>query len=151
MDECKFSKCMLLSGVKLGDFGSSPLVNSLYRQLVGSLLYLTYFRLDLYYAVGDVARYMHETHEIHWKETKRILQYVQGTMNSRVHYVASSPLELVGFYVFDWDGNINDRISNGPIYLSKNEQHIISLTLADAEYRGPVNEATQCVWLEGIL
>ena len=39
MTKCKATKCTFISGVKLGDFGSSPLVdNSLYRQLVGTLL-----------------------------------------------------------------------------------------------------------------
>ena len=71
MVECKASKCPFLSRVKLGDFGSSPLVdNSLYRQLVGSLLYLTHCRPDLYYVVGVVARYMQEPHHIHWKVEK---------------------------------------------------------------------------------
>ena len=57
--ECKEAKCPFLSGVKLGDFGSSPLVdNSLYRQLVGRVLYLTHSWTDLYYAVGVVKIYM---------------------------------------------------------------------------------------------
>ena len=39
MVECKSSKCPFLSVVKLGDFGSSPLVvNSLYQWLVGSVI-----------------------------------------------------------------------------------------------------------------
>ena len=43
MAECKASKCPFLSGIKLGEFGASPLVdNSLYKQLVGRLLYLTH-------------------------------------------------------------------------------------------------------------
>ena len=43
MAECKTSKCPFLSSIKLGEFGASPLVdNSLYRQLVGRLLYLTH-------------------------------------------------------------------------------------------------------------
>ena len=38
MAECKSSKLPFILGVKLGEFGSSPLVdNSLYRKLVGSL------------------------------------------------------------------------------------------------------------------
>ena len=59
MAECKETKCPFLSGIKLGEFGESPLVdNSLYRQLVGSLLYLTKSQPDLEYVVGVVARYM---------------------------------------------------------------------------------------------
>ena len=55
MAECKESKCPFLSGIKLGDFGASPLVDSsLYIQLVGRLLYLTQSRPDLEYAVGVV-------------------------------------------------------------------------------------------------
>ena len=98
MDEFKGAKCPFLSGVKLGVFDSSPLVdNSLYRQLVGILLYLTHSRPDLAYAVGVVSRYMQEPREIHWKAAKRILHYVQKTKHFRIHYATSSPLELVGF------------------------------------------------------
>ena len=34
-----------------------------------------------------------------------ILHYAQGIKHFRVHYVASSPLELVGFTDSDWDGD----------------------------------------------
>ena len=101
--------CPFLSGVKLGDFGSSPLVdNSLYRQLVGSLLYFMHSQPDLDYLVGFVASYMQEPHEIHWKYAKRVMHYVQGTKHFRIHYAASSPLELVGFIDFDWVGGFID-------------------------------------------
>ena len=85
--------------------------SSLYRQLVMSLLYLTRSQIYLEYVVGVVSRYMNNTHEIHWKESKRILHYVQGTKHFRVHYVAVSPLELVGFFDSDWAGDTNDRNS----------------------------------------
>ena len=59
MAECKEFKFLFLSGIKLGDFGASPLVdNSLYKKLVGSLLYLTKYRIDFDYVVCDVAIYM---------------------------------------------------------------------------------------------
>ena len=118
-------KCPFLSGVKLGDFGSSPLVdNSLYRQLVGNFLHLTHSRPDLDYAVGVFARYMKYPHEIHWKDAKRILNYVQGTKHFGIHYDASSPLELVGLTDLDWAEDSTERkstssyvfmLSHGPI------------------------------------
>ena len=85
-------------GIKLGEFGASPLVdNSLYIQLVGSLLYLTHSRPNFSYVVGAIARYMQEPHEIHWNYAKMIFHYVQGTKHFGIQFVASSPLELVGF------------------------------------------------------
>ena len=59
MVECKETKCPFLLGVKLGDFGSSPLENiSLYQKLVGILLYITHSRPDFSYEVDVVSRYM---------------------------------------------------------------------------------------------
>ena len=59
MDEFKVTKFPFILGIKLGEFGESPFVdNSLYKQLVGSLLYLTHSRPYLEYVVGFVVRYM---------------------------------------------------------------------------------------------
>ena len=52
---------------------------------------------------------MHQPHELHWKASKNILQYVQGTKSFGVHYAASSSLELVGYSYLDWAGDPNDR------------------------------------------
>ena len=63
-----------LSGAKRKDGEETSLVdNTLYRQLVGSLLYLTHSIPDLSYAVGAVSRFMQELHELHWKAAKHIL------------------------------------------------------------------------------
>ena len=52
MKYCKPSKTPFHSGVKLEEAGSSPMVNNtLYRQLIGCLLYITHNRPDLYYVV----------------------------------------------------------------------------------------------------
>jgi hypothetical protein len=74
MTDCKSSLTPFLSGVRLEDGRDTPLVeNTLYKQLVGSLLYLTHSRPDLSYAVGAVSRFMQEPHELHWKVAKCIL------------------------------------------------------------------------------
>ena len=39
----------------------------------------------------------------------------------------------------------------GPIIWSSKKQSAIALSSIEAEYRGVVNVATQCLWLQGIL
>ena len=143
MDECKASKCSFLSRIKLGEFGPSLLVNnSLYKQLVGILLYFTHFWPNFEYFIGIISRYMQKPHEIHWKDSKRILHYVQGTRHFRVHYVAGFPLELVGFTDSNWVGDPIEKkstscyvfmLSHGSICYSSKKQHTISLSLAEVE------------------
>ena len=112
MDECKASKSPFIFGIKLHEFGNSPLVDfTLYRKLVGNLLYLTHTRPNLSYVVSVVARHMYQKHELHWKESKIILQYVQATKNFGVHYSASASLQLAGFSDSDWAGDPTDRNS----------------------------------------
>jgi hypothetical protein len=77
MTDCNSAPTPFLSGVKIEDGGMTPLVdNTLYRKLVGILMYLTHSKPDLSYAVGTVSRFMQEPHELHWKDVKRILRYV---------------------------------------------------------------------------
>ena len=77
---------------------STPLENNtMYRQLVGCLLDLNHTRPDIYYVVSVTSRHMDQPHEIHWREAKRTLNFVQGTKTHGIHYVAQSSLELVAF------------------------------------------------------
>ena len=59
MKDCKASKTPFLSGVKLEEADSSPMVNNtLYRQLIGCLLYLTHTR-PLYLLCSKFGFYIH--------------------------------------------------------------------------------------------
>ena len=77
MEYCKPTPSPFQSGVKLSVSCTSPEVDAtLYRQLVGKLLYLTHTRPDLSFVVGLVARFMQNPRESHWKAAKRILRYI---------------------------------------------------------------------------
>ena len=55
MSECKAAESPFLAGIKLHEFENSQLVDfTLYRQLVGSMLYLTHTRPDLSYDVSSI-------------------------------------------------------------------------------------------------
>ena len=85
-----------------------PMDCTIYRQLIGSLLYLTHSQLDICYAMNYVSIYMQHPHDLHWKAAKRILQYIQGTRTYDIHYATDSELELVGYIDSDWVGDSID-------------------------------------------
>jgi hypothetical protein len=149
MTNYKSALTPFLSGAKLEDGRETPLVDStLYKQLVGNLLYLTHSRPNLSYEIGAVSRFMQELHEIHWKDTKCILRYVQGSITFRIHYATESTLDLIKLTDFNWASNNTDRKSisgyslsfgSGPIYWSRKKQASISLYLVEVEYKVVVN------------
>lgn len=53
---------------------------TIYRQIVGSLIYLTLIRPDIAYAVGIVSRFMQDPKRTHLEAVRRILRYVKGTV-----------------------------------------------------------------------
>ena len=141
--------------------GSTPLVDrTFYRQLIGSLLYLTHSRTDLSYVVNDVASFMQEPHELCCKETKHILHYVQGTREFGIHYYVGAQLDLIGFIDSYWAGDSINRKSTlcllfmlvpGPICWSGKKQVALSLSSPKADYRGDVNATILEVCLHGIV
>jgi hypothetical protein len=112
MEDCKPAPSPFQSGVKLVSTCTSPKVDAtLYRQLVGILLYLTHTRPDISFVVDLVTWYMQIPHEIHWKATKRIHRYVYGTIQFGIHYSSGGNPLLVGFTDLDWVDNPDDQKS----------------------------------------
>eukprot|EP00253_Pinus_taeda_P010754 PITA_10754 len=161
MEDCKPTPSPFQSGVNLLVSCTSPDVDAtLYRQLVGKLLYLTHPRPDLSFVVGLVARFMQNPRESHWKAAKRILRYVRGTVQFGIHYSAKAAPLLVGFTDSDWAGDPDDRkstagyvftLGSGPITWACKKQAAISLSSAEAEYRGAVEASKEALWLRQIL
>ena len=60
--------------------------SSLYRSMIGNLLYLTASRPDISYSVGVCARYQANPKESHMIALKRIIKYVKSTTNFGVWY-----------------------------------------------------------------
>ena len=103
-------KTPFLSRVKLEEAKSTLLENNtMYRQLVCCILYLTHIRPDTSYVVSVESRHMEKPHDIHWREENKILHFVQGTKTHGIHYVAKSDLDLVGFTDSDWASDSTDR------------------------------------------
>ena len=112
MDECKPSCIPLQQNSKLQmDDGSKYADATLYKQLVGSLIYLTTTRPDLAYPVSVLSQFMTQPHYNHWLAAKGVLRYLQGTSNFGVSYSDSFDVSLTGYTDSDSAGNLDDRRS----------------------------------------
>lgn len=104
-------------GTRLMIDTNTPFVyTSSYRQLVGSLNYLTLTRLDIAYSVGLVSRYMSKPQQSHLKVAKRILRYIKGTLNYALFYDANADFTLKGYSDSDLGGDPNDGRSTSGYY-----------------------------------
>eukprot|EP01018_Ginkgo_biloba_P015850 Gb_34468 [translate_table: standard] len=99
-------------GVKLSKEDERKNVDStLYKSLVGSLMYLTAIRPDIMYVVSLISRFMENPHDTHLQVGKRILRYVKGTTNHGIFYEKNDALKLAGYTDSDWVRNKDDRKS----------------------------------------
>ncbi|XP_039140591.1 secreted RxLR effector protein 161-like [Dioscorea cayenensis subsp. rotundata] len=112
MLDCKTEPTPMNANEKLSlDDGSGDANAGKYRNLVGSLLYLTHTRPDLMYAVSVVARFMHCPSMHHLGAVKRIMHHIAGTINLGLLYERTDKLKLMGYTDNDWGGLIDDQKS----------------------------------------
>ena len=95
---------------------------TLYRSIIGSLLYLTASRPDIAFSVGVCARYQAAPKESHLTAVKRIITYVNGTPDYGLWYSNDSNACLVGYLDANWARSVDDRksTSGGCFYLGNN-------------------------------
>ena len=85
-------------GLKLSKNDESPNVDpTLFKRLVGSLLYLTATRPDIMHGFSLISRFMDKPKETHWKDVMRILRYIAGTKNFELLCAHSNHYKLIGY------------------------------------------------------
>ncbi|KAL6580932.1 hypothetical protein OROMI_006855 [Orobanche minor] len=139
------------------DEAGKPVDQSLYRKLIGSLLYLTASRPDIQFAVGVCARYKVKPKESHFTMDKRILKYVKGTLDAGLWYPKEGGFDLVGYNDSDLGGCKLDRKSTsgtchflGPRLVSQfsKKQLANSLSTAKSEYYAAGSCCMQILWMQ---
>ena len=99
MQDCKPVSTPISIGVKLAkDEDSEKEDDSMYRSLIGSLLYLTASRPDILFVVGLLSRFMHVL-ETHLTAAKRVLRYIKGTSKFGIFFPTSAEvtMNLIGY------------------------------------------------------
>jgi len=101
-------KLSATDGVKLGPDDATR-----FRSVVGALQYLTLTRPDISFSVNKVCQFLHQPTTVHWSTVKRILRYVQGTLNLGLKARPSQSMMVSAFSDADWAGCPDDRCSTG--------------------------------------
>ena len=134
--------------------------SSLYRGMIGSLLYLTTNRPDISYSVGVCARYQANPKESHMIVLKRIIKYVKTTVDFGVWYSKDRNDVFAGYSDADWAKNADDKksTSGGCFYVGNNlvfwmskKHNSISLSTVEAEYIAADSCCTQLLWMQKLL
>ena len=133
---------------------------TLYRSMIGCLLYLTASRPNIAFSVGVCYRFQSNPKVSHLNAVKRVIKYVGGTCDYGLFYSKESNLSLAGFYDSDWASNADDRKSTtgGCFYVGANlfawmnkKQNYVSLSTAEAEYIAAGSCCSQLLWMKNVL
>ena len=161
MEDCKHSLTPLHEGLSLSKHSDTPLVDpTLYRMLVGKLLFLTKTRPDLIHAVSVVSRFMQNPQEAHLQAAKHILRYVRRYPDLGLFFKQGEENRLHGYTDADYGQDIDDRISVGayifflgtsPISWNSKKQSSTSRSSCESEYRALAQCTCEAIWLRRLL
>ncbi|CAM8940104.1 unnamed protein product [Rhodiola kirilowii] len=136
---------------------TSPRVDpTLYRGMIGSLLYLTASRPDILFSVCLCVRFQASPRETHVKAVKRILRYLKGKDDLCLFYPRGGELRLAAYTDVDYAGCKTDKKSTsgmaqylGPCLISwaSKKQSSIALSIAEVEYIVAAACCVQLLWI----
>ncbi|GJY12933.1 uncharacterized mitochondrial protein-like protein [Tanacetum coccineum] len=131
----KPSHIPIYPNIKLNDTDGDPLLDaSLYRTLVGKLLYLTITRPDLSYAANCLSQFSHSSRTPHFDALIKVLSDWANCPITR--------RSITGFCIF-----------LGPCLISwqSKKQLVVSRSSTEAEYRALAYCACEITWLQSLL
>jgi hypothetical protein len=119
MEYCNPFDNPMITSCKLSKDDQSPKEDyTMYRPIIGNILFVTASRHDVMQAVRSVAIFQSATKECHAIEIKRILVYLKGTMDFGLWYPKGENLTLTTYINENWEGNIDDKKStSGGVFI----------------------------------
>ena len=127
----------------MSDSSSQVVDDTMYRQMIGSLMYLTNTRPDICFAMNTLSQFLTDPRHVHLIAAKHILRYLRGTINYGIKYEENQNINLEGYVDLDWVGNAIDRKStsgccfsmgSSVIYWFSRKESCMELSIAKEKY-----------------
>lgn len=161
MEDCSPAFTPLPEGTNPSKNSSTPPVDAtLYRMLVGKLLFLTKTRPDITHAVSVVSRFMQNPQEAHLQVAKHILRYIRRFPGLGLFFQQGEENRLQGYTDADYGQDIDDRISvgayifflgNSPVSWNSKKQSSTSRSSCESEYRALAQCSCEAIWIRRLL
>jgi hypothetical protein len=161
MEHCSPSHTPLPEGITLSkDSGTPPVNATLYRMLVGKLLFLTKTRRDITHAVSVVSRFMQNPQEAHLQAAKHVLRYVRRYPDLGLFFKQGEDNRLHGYTDADYGQDVDDKISVGayifflgtsPISWNSKKQTSTFRYSCESEYRALAQCSCEAIWIRRLL
>jgi hypothetical protein len=96
MEGCRPMFTPMITNWKKLSASDSQLVDAtIYRQLIGSLMYLVNIRPDICFVVNTLNQHMVESRSVHMIGAKHVLRYIVGTVDFGLDHVRGDGVSLV--------------------------------------------------------
>ncbi|KAL9414481.1 hypothetical protein AB3S75_042868 [Citrus x aurantiifolia] len=128
--------------------GSVSADGTSYRQLLGSLQYLTLTRPDICFAVNKLSQFMQCPSQLHWQTAKRILHYVKATIFHGL-FLRQSSSSTLAYSDSDWGANLDDR--NSTSAWSSKKQKSMARSSTEVEFRAIAVTVFKLCWLRHLF
>ncbi|KAI0485897.1 hypothetical protein KFK09_029448 [Dendrobium nobile] len=132
---------------------------AVYRQLIGSLQYLTLTRPDIAYAVNALSQHMHDPASAHTSLLKKLIRYIKGTTEFGLP-ITKSTLLLKTYSDADWASDPVTRKSTSGfctflgdtlVSWTVKKQTTVSRSSTESEYRALAAATADTIWLKKLL
>ncbi|KAD6118823.1 hypothetical protein E3N88_10094 [Mikania micrantha] len=161
LQNCKPCSSPMSSTTQLdADLKGTSVDETLYRCMIGSLMYLTASRPDIMFATCVCARFQAAPKESHLIAVKRIFRYLQGTQSLGIWYSTGHSCKLVAFSDSDYAGCKLSRkstsggcqfLGNCLVSWQSKKQTSVATSTAEAEYIAAASCTSQILWLQSQL
>jgi len=131
------------------------------RELVGKLIYLSYTRLDITYAMNVVSQFMHDPRKLHMDAVERILRYLKSTPGKVILFSNHhGNLKIEGYTNADWAGSKDYRrftsryftfVGGNLVTWRSKKQPVVARSNAEAEFRGMALGVCELLRIKNVL
>ncbi|KAD5318124.1 hypothetical protein E3N88_18070 [Mikania micrantha] len=125
---------------------------TLYRGMIGSLMYLTASRPDIVFATSICARYQSNPKVSHLIAVKRILRYLKGTPDTGLWYPKDGNFSFNAYSDSDYGGCKTDAKSTTGgerlVFWQSKKQTYVATSTCEAEYVAAASCCSQVLWIQ---